>query len=209
MSKKRNRQKQRQKQQAAVSVASASTSPPTLRPRLLGWWRKPLPKWWVLGLGLLALAQFFYNFRPRLDILSAIPLDEHDPVASIFLIQNTGPWSLYDLRFRCDLYNGQGRFTLSNNVGVIRNETPLGQPPIEQLSPGGIATRDCLAGPQSHFIHIPVPDPAAVQIDMVASYRWPLIGRFRVSTTARHFSVRRSPDQQKLLLVPDIKSASH
>ena len=50
-----------------------------------------LPKWWVLGLGLLAIGQATYNFRPRIEIVSAIPLDEHDPFATVFLIQNSGP----------------------------------------------------------------------------------------------------------------------
>jgi hypothetical protein len=201
MSKKRNRQKQR----AAKTVASGSTTSPTtpltLRSRFVRWWGKPLPKWWVLGLGLLTIGTWAYNFRPRLDVIGAVPLDEHDPLATDFLIQNTGPWSVYNVRFGCEVSIGQQHISVADSVVV---NSPQGQSPIEQLSHGGQATRDCLVGPQSHFIQMPVPDPTAVQIDVVVKYHWPF-DRFVEFTAAQHFSVRRSPNQQKLLLVPDTK----
>src|ERR1700730_8531969 len=73
----------------------------TVLSKLLRWWRKPLPKWWVLGLGLLAICQAAYNLRPRIEIVSTTILDEHDPFATVFVIQNMGPWPLYNLRFGC------------------------------------------------------------------------------------------------------------
>lgn len=181
----------------------------TTRSKLLQWWRKPLPKWWILGLGLLALGQTAYNFRPHIEITGAVALDEHDPFATVFLIQNIGPWPLYNLRFGCDIFNGQQQLNVENVVAVTNNEAPLGQAPIAKLSAGEPATRDCLAGPQSNIIRITVPDLAAVRINVNVGYQWPLIGRFIAwiinwsPETSRHFSVRKSPNGQKFLLVPD------
>lgn len=181
----------------------------TIRSIFLQWWRKPLPKWWLLGLGLLALVQGAYNLRPRIEVTSAIPLDEHDPFATVFLIQNVGPWSLYNLRFACDIANGKQRLHLENVVGVLGGGAPIGLGNISKLASGEPATRDCVAGPQSSLIRIPPPaDPTAVRINVIVTYEWPLIGGLfawaRIeSKTSRHFSVRRSPNNQKLLLVPD------
>jgi hypothetical protein len=189
--------------------AQQSEAKETIRSQFLQWWRKPLPKWWVLGLGLLALGQAAYNLRPRVEITSAIPLDEHDPFATAFLIQNVGPWPLYNFVFACDVSSGMQRLHIENVVGVLGGGAPVGLGNIAKLASGESATRDCVAGPQSNLIRIPPPaDPTTVRINVIIKYQWPLIGGMLAwaaieSKTSRHFSVRRSPDRQKLLLVPD------
>jgi hypothetical protein len=128
--------------------------------------------------------------------MSAIPLDEHDPFATVFLIQNTGPWDLYNLRFGC-MISPMHLYSEGNIVGA-QNEAPSGQRPVEKLSPGETITRDCLFGPA---FRLGFPNPATIQIDVIVKYQWPLIPIERKAT--RHFSVRRSPNGQKFLLVPD------
>jgi hypothetical protein len=61
--------------------------------------RKPLPKWWVFGLGLLAIVQAAYNFRPRVDIEATTALDERDPATTLFRITNVSPFTLRHVTF--------------------------------------------------------------------------------------------------------------
>ena len=61
----------------AIVPADLRTS---LWARFVEWWRKPLPKWWVLGVGIVGLLALMYNFRPRLEVHGPTTLDEHDPL---------------------------------------------------------------------------------------------------------------------------------
>jgi hypothetical protein len=168
------------------------------------WLGRPVRLGWVVLLGAISILEFAYDYRPRLEVAAATLVDEHDPLTALFLITNPGRFHVNDLTFTCEVFSGRILLlTLKNNTARVGNEASIGQPPIERLNPGESATRDCLAGPQSRFIRIPIPDPATLRINFSVEYWWPWI--WWKDSVSKHFSTRKSPDGTKFLLVPDIE----
>ncbi len=208
---KKRRFKKRHAMAPRLDVPLATPPPPTrtalttLKARLsapLKLLRKRVSIGWAILLGIISVVQFAYDNRPRVEIAAATLVDEHDPLSTLFLVTNTGRFHVDNLQFRCEIFSGNVRMlNIKNNTAVMGNEAPLGQTPLKLLAAGDSATRDCLAGPQSRFIRIPVPDPAALRINFSVEYRWPWVAFD--DSVSRHFSTRRSPDGNKFLLVPD------
>jgi len=160
---------------------------------------------WAVFLGLIAIVEFAHDYRPRVEITAATAIDENDPLSTLFLITNPGRFPIMDIQFTCKIFSGDRLLlSLKNITGRIGAEAPLGTGSLERLDPGESATRDCLADPQSRFIRIPpLPDPAALRINFTAEYRWPWV--WLPDSNSKYFSIRKSPDGMKLLLVPDIE----
>jgi hypothetical protein len=139
--------------------------------RLLLWWRKPIPKWWTLGVGLLAIGQAAYNQRPRVDIESATALDERDPTTTLFRITNPGPWTLHGVEFGCVIYNGKQKFIDISRLDLVRNNiTIFGG--ITTLPPNDPSTQEC---PNHGPIIVQIPDLTKFNIDFRVKYELPLI----------------------------------
>src|SRR5580704_14124563 len=84
---------------------------------LLRFVRRPVKLFWVLLLGVIALMQFAYNYRPRLTIDASVLLDEQDPLATLFRITNTGPWHLNAISFSCHIsIPPHGTINMGGNV---------------------------------------------------------------------------------------------
>jgi hypothetical protein len=151
----------------------------------------------------MAIAQAAYNFRPRIDIQPATALDERDPTATLFRITNLGPWVLYDVRPECSVSNGRSNVTARNNIfDSPQAEMRFGS--IKEMEPNKPITRECLIGGKGHPVLLETSDPSKIIISFSATFSWPLISF--TQKVIRQFTVRRSPDGAKFLLVPDIIS---
>jgi hypothetical protein len=201
---------------ASINVPLLATIPPqqesrglpqqvTSQSKFLKWWRKPLPKWWLLGLGILAVAQALYNFRPRIDIEPASALDERDPSSTLFRITNLGPWTLHGIEFTCQLFNGSFGMSVSH-MTVMRDNIPIfGE--VTDLPPNEPTTQECAVSGSSGPLRIPIPDPKVVTMNFTVEYDFPFLPFKRSIPTTRHFAVRPSPDGKKFLLVPQIPTS--
>jgi hypothetical protein len=159
---------------------------------------------WVLLLGVIALMQFAYNYRPRLTIDASVLLDEQDPLATLFRITNTGPWHLDAISFSCHIsLPGGGTINMEGNViHGAPGAAATGEPFIARLDPGQTATRDC-GEPLLRMFGMPRFDPAALRVDITTKFHWPYVGW--PDEVTRHFSARRYPDGRRVILVPDVE----
>jgi hypothetical protein len=185
------------------------TPPPPWRHRvasllwLLRFLKRPVQLFWVLLLGVIALMQFAYNYRPRLTIDASVLLDEHDPLAMLFRITNAGPWHLNAISFSCQISIPGHTLSLEGNEIFGAPGTPAtGQPFIARLDPGEPATRDCGRSIPGMF-RMPPYDPATLRVDITTKFHWPYVDL--PDEVTRHFSARRYPDGRRVILVPDIE----
>lgn len=149
-------------------------------------------------MGLIALAEAAYDYSPRLSI-DAVTFDESDPMATLFRVTNIGRVSVSNISFRCQMTDNRRKIFLQGNVVSDLAGTVSGQGDVAVLRSGRAETRDCAANSMfNNILNI-----AALKIDVVASYDWPLFG-LRASES-QHFTTRRIAGK-KLILVPDTES---
>jgi hypothetical protein len=169
--------------------------------RLLG---KRVAFGWTVLLGVIALVQFAFDYRPRVEVSAATLLDERDPRSTLFLVTNKSRFHIDNLRFGCELFSGKRKIiSIADNIERNGDSAPIGQPPIERLEPGDSATRDCLIG-HSRLLGIRPIDPTALRINFSVKYDWPWIGFS--DSVSQHFSTRRSLTGNKIVLVPDTEN---
>ena len=126
----------------------------------------------------------------------------NNPLATLFTLSNTGPWTLQNVRMTCVLWNGSTKAgTFSNNtMKVGKDSAAMGNPNIQQLSPGDTATRDCGLGGTA--IVIGGLNIEAVRIDLEITYGW--FWGLRQGNASHHFSTRRIGGV--VILVPDVET---
>lgn len=174
--------------------------PPTEAPqgRWFGWLRAKIAAYWLIPSIGIALAQFFYSYKPRVLIEQNISFDAQNPFNTSYSVTNTGPFPLSYVEFTCIVRAGNRTWTRQTNWLQIGNGAPLGQPEIDQLDSWQTATRDCqgpsLLGPGKI-------DLSSLRIDVGVTYYWPLV--HIPGCTTRHFSTR--PRVGGFVLVPDVE----
>jgi len=159
---------------------------------------------WALVLGVIAVGEFAYDYRPHLNIETAELGDESDPLSAFFRIKNVGRVNIEDIVVSCKIFEGTRLLlAISGSTEEEGKNALLGQAPIKELAPDEFATRDCLANQNSDAIRLNISNPSAIRIDITAQYHWPIIGRN--DSVTRHFSTRTSKGGSKYFLVPDVE----
>jgi hypothetical protein len=190
--------------QETLPVPSRRPAAPLLLPlRLLV---RPARIFWVLLLGIVALIQFAYANRPRLDIETSVALDQHDPLTTLFRVTNTGHWHVNEVRFSCNVFI-PGIESINMEGNVIMNSpysVPTGQSGVARLNPGQSMTRDCNIDAFNQFFHIPyIPVHESyvdrMQLLVTVKFRWPFLRL--PDTVTRTFTVRKY--KERVILVPD------
>jgi len=197
----------------AMQSTTQPEPPPSLSRRRVGalsafraWWRIPLPKWWTLGVGLVGLYGFAYNFRPHVVIQASTGLDEHDPTNTVLLVTNAGPWTLDKIVEYCTIFFEQGPIsvvtarqdkganTLINGVAVFGGmpTIPPGLPIAQQCITPGAAS-------------LPPQNPERLRMNFAIRYGLPWVPWVTWVNT-QHFAVRSSPDHTRFVLIPDLPS---
>jgi hypothetical protein len=97
---------------------------------------------------------------PQLTIEPSVNIDPAQPLATQFVVSNTGHVPVYDLRFACGFGGGKG----STQIGRL---VIGGSAPVAVLPPGKGVTRSCAL--ESRDTVIP-------SIRVNVAYRWPVIG---------------------------------
>ena len=151
-----------------------TSPPPKLRQRSIRvWFGKPVHKAWSLTLGLIALAEFTYDFLPKLTIDLSPRMSDTNPLLAEFQVNNTGHWSVHDVTFSCVIT----ALPYLEDVGIAGFSD---QHPVKTLMPDRHATRGCSV---SAISGLPPDIPAT--IDFVVTYHWPIIGY--TDTASQHF----------------------
>jgi len=164
--------------------------------------KEPIKRAWALLFAVIALIQFAYDYRPRIDIESAEFADRGDPISAFFRIKNVGHLSALHLDMSCLFFDGGvPKMGVRGSAKRKGNDAVLGPALIERLSPDESATRDCFAFVSGDEIRKSIHDMGSVSIDVRITYTWPLIGISGFAS--RHFSTRRTSVPDEYLLVPD------
>ncbi|MEK7994175.1 MAG: hypothetical protein AAB403_10265 [Planctomycetota bacterium] len=171
-----------------------------LSSRFKQWWRTPLPKWWTLAVGLLAVVQAPENILPRIDIQAIGAFNEKDPTATLFRVTNVGRWSISDIKFGCSLTTSSFILAFEGPI-TFNNEILLA--PASRLPSGASLTRECPGALDSRFSKLNINDMATIRMSVVASYAWML--PWPVYSKTQHFSSMKSPDGAKYILAPDVR----
>jgi hypothetical protein len=121
------------------------------------------------------LLQFVYSNRPRISIEPDVNVHEADPASTLFRIVNIGPLYLNDVTVGCIITTSSitRLEVMSNTVLDEQGDAATGSQPIARLVGGRGVTRDC--GATSHAVTIPPFDPSSLRLDIVVSYKLPLI----------------------------------
>lgn len=131
-------------------------------PKKIKIWKLWQVFWSVAGPAI-SIVGFYFLMSPKITIDPGINLDPEQPLATQFLVKNIGHVPVYDMTFSCGLGRGSnhmyiGRMTLGG--GTIS--------PVPVLEPGASDTKACAIYSSG--------DSDIPNVEITASYRWPIIG---------------------------------
>jgi len=166
--------------------------------RLLSFSHNTIKDVWFYVSMCLLIVNAAYTYQPHIAV--AVSGSKTNLLGSLFKLENTGYWTLYDVRMRCDIWDGKTpRASLvARDPSDGTGDAPRRNSTISKLPRNATATRDCLG---EQVLGVGPLRPEYLRVDIVITYKW----GFSLFTgqMSQRFNTRL--DLDSYVLVPDVE----